>query len=474
MGHVTLNRQSGTGDDLESIDRDPFDTVLKRVKVQHIGKYVVVIRAKTQLGDKNNIPIVEVGTHTCISEHMCYKVTFSDGVSWLLKVPAIGTPDQFDENDAEGLLSEALTMIMLRCETTIPTPGVFSYNNTCENELKVPFILMEFIDARPLEGVWHDQESPKEFVQSRRTRCLQDIAAAAALRFDDQDCIIGVVPVNNDPFSGLKDTCTFRLNRWGEQQDAFSSGCLKLFRMSVDWIPESTGESFVLSHPNPNIFNFLVAEDGSVRAILDWHGTTAELPSIGNETYPLWLMRDWDPTVYRWNEEMEHRIHDEDCFWEDSPDSLEFNRNVYAQCIANLRPESENSKVTRNSPLFQHLMMAAGDSMFALGITEKILCDVVKQVKKNADDNSWPFNPSNNNKKDDSDSKNHSSSKEGDEDTTGDHNSLNETKGKVEHGGEDKDEYFDIYEILEALDKDGQSGHQQKLLKTAFDYLVII
>ncbi|KAJ5382181.1 Aminoglycoside phosphotransferase [Penicillium concentricum] len=439
VDHVTLRRLRGDGDsddeddELDSLDIDPFDAVLERVKVKHIGEYVAAIRAKTPPSNKKNIPVIEAGSPDQHDTHLCYRVKFADGVSWLLKFPAIGAPDQFDEDDAENIRSEALTMMMLRRETTIPIPEVFSYNNTCENKLKVPFILMEFIDALPLMDVWHDRESPKEVVQARRTRCLQDIAAAYVqlgkytfnesqlLRFDDQDRLIGVAPVKKDPFPGLREFYTSHLDRWEEKHDEYGRAYLKLLRMFVDWIPKSIGEeSFVLSHPGPNIFNFLVSEDGSVRAILDWDGAQAVPPSLGNETYPSWLMRDWCPPVYIWSEEMEQGINGENCVWEDSPDMLEFYRNVYAQCIANLLPESENTKLTRNSLLFEHLQMATADLMFNTGITTKILGEVRKQVK-NLDD-SQSFNPSNNNKKDNNDNENHSSAKE---DATADHNSPN-------------------------------------------------
>jgi hypothetical protein len=381
-------------------------------------------------------------------------------------------------------------MRMLRRETTIPIPEVFSYDNTCKNKLKVPFILMEFIDGRPLDDVWHDRESPKEVVQAQRTRCLQDIAAAyvqlgkytfkesGPLRFDDKDCPIGVVPVNRDPFSGLREGYTSSLDRWGEQESEYKTGAVKLLRMFIDWTPKpSGGESFVLSHPNPNIFNFLVAEDGSVRAILDWHRTFADSPSVGNETYPLWLMRDWAPGLYIWSEEMEQGIHDERYVWEDSPDTLKFYRNVYAQCIANLLPESENAKVTRNSILFRHLEMAVGDSMFGFGYAYQILREVVKRMEKNVDDTSQSAscNTSNNNEIV-NDSQEHSTAKE--KDATCNHNSPNESEVKQEHGsieadngGEDEDDFFDVYEFLETLDRNGLCDHRQKLFKAGFEAL---
>ncbi|KAJ9483752.1 hypothetical protein VN97_g9642 [Penicillium thymicola] len=474
---VTLKRRRGNEDtdeeedddddyDLDSLDLDPWHAVLERVKVKYIGKHVAAIRAKIQPSHKK-IPVVEVGSHTRSWDGILYNVKFADGVKWMLKVPAIGTPDQFDENDAEALRSEALTMMMLRRETTIPIPEVFSYDNTCKNKLKVPFILMEFIEGRPLRDVWHDKESPKEVVQARRTRCLQDIAAAYLqlgkytfnepkfLRFDDQDCLIGVVPVEDDPFSGLKVDYTSLLDGWGKDEFELQRELLKLLRMFADWTPEPiAGKSFVMAHPNPNIFNFLVSDDGSVRAILDWHNAQAEPPSIGNEAYPLWLMLDWDPTVYGWTKDMEQ---DENRYAEDSPDTLGFYRNVYAQCIANMRPESQNAKLTRNSPLFAHLVWAMTGSVFSVRKASKILDEVMKQVEKNEDGNSWPFNPSNIDKKDDNDSKHRTCSKE--KDATGHDNSPKEAEDKAEHDGIGADieghNEVDIQEFLKALDKDG-------------------
>lgn len=71
LDHVTLKRQRGNedydeeDDDFDSIDIDPCEAVLEKVKVKRIGKYVEAIRAKTQPSDKKNIPVVEVGSPSC-------------------------------------------------------------------------------------------------------------------------------------------------------------------------------------------------------------------------------------------------------------------------------------------------------------------------------------------------------------------------------------------------------------------------
>ncbi|KAJ5158018.1 Aminoglycoside phosphotransferase [Penicillium coprophilum] len=253
-----------------------------------------------------------------------------------------------------------------------------------------------------------------------------------------------IVPVSKDPFSTLREAYTSRLDGWKEQGNVLGRSQLKLLRMFVNWIFQSSGEeSFILSHSDPNILNFLILEDGSVRTTRDLDGSRAMPPSLGSESYPLWLMRDWDPT--RWNRESMVGI----MFGKTHRTQWGFYR-IDAQCIGNLLPESENARVTRNPLLFnfRHLRMAAVESICNRGITTKVLGEVRKQMKNL--DNSPPFNLSSNNRKDENHNENHKPSKKN---AIADHNSP-ETDDKSEHScieadiGEKEDEAFYIDEML--------------------------
>lgn len=69
-------------------------------------------------------------------------------------------------------------MRYLQKKTTIPIPDVFSFSDSCDNELNCPFILMKYIDGKPLYDIWFDKTQPNDVTEARRTKCLQGLAAA--------------------------------------------------------------------------------------------------------------------------------------------------------------------------------------------------------------------------------------------------------------------------------------------------------
>ena len=110
--------------------------------------------------------------------HILYIVRFVDGVRWIFKIPATGHPGEHDEIAAEDLISEALNMQLLKRETTIPLPVVYSFDASVDNQIKCPFILIEHISGRSLQHVWFDDTIPYEVLEERRLRSLEDVAAA--------------------------------------------------------------------------------------------------------------------------------------------------------------------------------------------------------------------------------------------------------------------------------------------------------
>lgn len=104
----------------------------------------------------------------------------------------------------------------------------------------------------------------------------------------------------------------------------------RLLHILLQWIPATQGPKFVLTHPDLNIQNVLVSEDGSVRGLIDWGGVAAVPRLVGYKKYPSWLTRDWDPAIYVWNKEMEEGI-EQDTLWEDSPETLCLQRYLSLQ-----------------------------------------------------------------------------------------------------------------------------------------------
>ncbi|KAL2008156.1 hypothetical protein VTN00DRAFT_8138 [Thermoascus crustaceus] len=318
------------GESEEDEDRELFSSVMASIRLDLVPGYASTVRRKINHDNEHqelepHLPLllgkiestVTIGSPLFGSYHVLFPVRFSNGVRWLLKVPSNGTRDRFDESAARALRSEALTMRLLK--------SLY---------------------------VWFDKISPKDVVQARRTRVLREIAEATVqldefsfekgglIVFDEYGQPVGIGPlrdvdreamldrlstgddtdntptyVESGPFTDPKSFYTAPLDRRSEPGGVFSKGELKLLRMFISWIPE----------PEP------LHEYGKGKkkpfALIDWDGICAVPRSLGNERYPSWLTRDWDPAMYGWKEEMEQEGFKPEGVWEDS--KLAFYRALY-------------------------------------------------------------------------------------------------------------------------------------------------
>lgn len=69
-------------------------------------------------------------------------------------------------------------MRLIKRETTVPIPEVYSFNTSTHNNLGCPFILMEYIEAVPLHEIWFEESSSTAVIEPRQAQILQDLAAA--------------------------------------------------------------------------------------------------------------------------------------------------------------------------------------------------------------------------------------------------------------------------------------------------------
>ncbi len=368
------------------------------------------------------------------SFHILFQIRFGDGARWVLKVPARGHRDLFDEFDAEALTSEALTMRLIKRETTLPIPEVYSFDASTHNDLGCPFILMEYIEAVPLYEFWFEETSSKAVMEQRRARILQDLAAAVVqlnqfayrqggrLLFDDEGSPTSVGPMRKlevlsmldrqrtgdldvsfifcelGPFTDSKAFLLCMLNRRLPPPDQFGLGIYKLLRLFIDWFPYADyalEPEFVLSHPDLNIQNILVSPEGELRGIVDWDGVGTVPRCVGNERYPSWLTRDWDPARYGYGHGRAGA--DAGCL-ENSPEELARYRAMYLQimeqCLtmddgrkgyfAESTPNSILSygavQITGRSIVIENLQIAADDPVCTVEIVNKIFDEVAGLV----------------------------------------------------------------------------------------------
>lgn len=279
-------------------------------------------------GRQGKIRSVVVGSPIFGSFHVLFPLKFDDRVKWILKVPANGTPKFFDKVSARALRSEAMTISLVQRDTTIPLPQVFEFNDTLDNPLGCPFILMEFISGKPLSEFWHRDTSGTR-LRKYRTRILKDVSEnmlqlgqfqfgeGGFVEFDDDGEATGVGPfrcvrhhVSIDgesrdkeemptfdevgPFDDPDRFFEALIQQHRKPYSSYGKGALWLLQMFLSWIPDpAKGPSFVLAHPKLDLENIIVTKRGEIKAFIGWSGVCTVPRSIGYETYPRWLIHDY-------------------------------------------------------------------------------------------------------------------------------------------------------------------------------------
>ncbi|KAL4931301.1 uncharacterized protein BDV17DRAFT_14505 [Aspergillus undulatus] len=69
-------------------------------------------------------------------------------------------------------------MRLIKGETTVPLPEVYDFDDSYDNVLDCPFILMEYVDGRSLYEAWFDRDVSHEVLEEHRIQVLRDVAEA--------------------------------------------------------------------------------------------------------------------------------------------------------------------------------------------------------------------------------------------------------------------------------------------------------
>ncbi|KAB8255641.1 kinase-like domain-containing protein [Aspergillus pseudonomiae] len=405
-------------------DMATFQQVLNHLDLAKIPPFVLSIR---QQGEN-----AEDGTSTCTScsvlperffgsNNILFPLEFNTGERWTLKIPVHGYPGGFNHMYARVLTTEASTMQFLRRKTTIPIPTVFSFSATLDNDLGCPYILMEYIDGKSTRHVWFNEELDAATLERHRTQVLLDLSKimlqlnqftfseAGSPIFDNSNNPIGVGPLRvmdmpatlkelrkNDicdtviqseiePSSDPKAWMLCMFERHEPPDDKFSQGAHRLLKHFIEWLPwsEFTKEPFVLTHPDFNFQNILVSDEGKVCALIDWEGVSTVPRFLGNERYPSWLTRDWDPMNYGYGVE--------ECFVQENlPEELSHYRQLYRgmiqAAVTEDQKETDASAVAlskrnleRHLLVLESLSIAADQPINLPEIVQKLFNEVSKQ-----------------------------------------------------------------------------------------------
>lgn len=406
---------SSDEDNSDTEDNQAFSEVLTLIQYEKIAAFCIETRGRIEPSFINQSGPAQKQSAVLEptifgSYHAVFPIKFEDGARWILKVPAVGTTDHFDSSSAAALKSEALTMRLIRKNTTIPVPEVFAFDSSIDNVLGVPFVLMSFAEGVSAYDAWFDKSIAQEDLQARRKQILGDLAAAM-IQFDQFAFRTGGVPVFDEdgaitdigpmrcvdhqrmlarlktddedetplyyttgPFSSPRAFYRHAIDREELPPQLVHQGVQKLLRLFLEWIPEFQVETpFVLTHPDLNFQNILVSPEGRLQSLIDWDGVKAVPRSIGNKGFPSFLTRDWDPSMYGWTEDMEGDT-EPDGVWEDSPETLQRHRQEYEAHISSV---SADNSMTKLSFFVQNLVFAAEDTICRFEIVKKFVEEIL-------------------------------------------------------------------------------------------------
>lgn len=338
------------------------------------------------------------------SFNLLHTVKFGDGTKCLVRIPCPGENGHFTATNSRSIRCAAYTMIYLRRNTSIPIPEVYGFDETTSNEIRAPYIMLEFVDGFSVDELWFDDKGPTP-LPHRQIRILKTLAEAmcelskfqfdkiGALQFDHDNILnpIRIVEFDvpdesadlDDMESGVDKGPKLRMigpfDSSGAYFEAllamqrppyedFSIGLHYILKMMIRCLPPSIAtrkpcpESFVIAHPDLDCQNVLVSEDGTLVALIDWDNVHTVPRCIGYSRYPSWITRDWDPIKYGYQVP--------GCRPENSPEELEYFRKIYAANISTLL--SESFDYSTKSHLFEAVWIAASSPLCLDRIVAKI------------------------------------------------------------------------------------------------------
>jgi hypothetical protein len=262
---------------------------------------------------------------------------------FVIKVPFTGTAEWWQEGDAYNLRSEAQTMNYIRRNTSVPVPEVIAYDDSLNNPISAPYILMRAVEGRLATHAWYGRtpngqldkpnaDNPSPATNQQRKRFLKSLAYTMAelrhlefdkigmLNFDGNADVPEVGPWFEDMQDSqqLKEIPAYKSSKEFYQSkidyvkekfelalelDDHGYGILELLSIVFEKSPFSsskktisdTHETFVLAHNDLDLQNIYVDDDFNIVGIIDWDLTVTAPRCVGYSSLPVFLREDWEP-----------------------------------------------------------------------------------------------------------------------------------------------------------------------------------
>lgn len=307
-----------------------------------------------------------------------------DGVGedgyYVVRVPFRGTHESWTEAHAFELRTDVMNMRYISDNTSIRVPFVHHWDNSLDNVLGAPYTIMDRVEGVSAhENLWYDEEmwveraeggwtikgdDPSPALERKRLRFLKDLAKIMVELREHQFDKMGALHIEDhwDPppptvghyfrntvkngmvkrdaysttadfFQAKKDAISAESGsdvnspegRIARANDRMATVLCDSFPRSVDKYDteedyETAPETFVLAHPDFDLQNIFVDEEGNIISIIDWSGIRTVPRWAGWSSLPLFLRKDWDS---------DYNIRHDDIDYPLSPWKLEHYRKAY-------------------------------------------------------------------------------------------------------------------------------------------------
>lgn len=211
-----------------------------------------------------------------------------DGVEMALRIPARGREGLWTKSDQNELMSQARAMVHIKENTMVPTPTVFFHDDTLENEIRAPFILMECVSGKSLGDCmvsWDIQGILGKMLSKALSSIARAMVELGKLQFNQIGELQFVRGQSRTPPSVYQDWTPdsidsteqyFRVLFEKVRKSEWPLEYKRICEANLEAIPKSKMsqdqqvETFGLIHRDMDAQNFLVDTDGNLVAILDW------------------------------------------------------------------------------------------------------------------------------------------------------------------------------------------------------------
>ncbi|KAF2450903.1 hypothetical protein P171DRAFT_439460 [Karstenula rhodostoma CBS 690.94] len=307
--------------------------------------------------EKCNGLVCKVIDHNEGTYNYCVTVDLNDNQEQMVvRVPFKGTRETWTDDHAFEFRTEVMNQQYLKNKIRLRVPFVYEWDAGFDNILGAPFTIMPRIDGvSAYENLWFDHDmwqklddgtwtiqgagSPSPELEGKRLRFLKDLANIMAKLQDHEFDKIGAlhiedrwnappptvghyfkhardgVMIKTGPFSSTAEYLQAKKDEKyesdfddveDEEQMCQARAFARMHAIICDTLPrsvdkpvtdeayESTPETFVLAHPDLDLQNIFVDEDGKITGIIDWSGLRTVPRWAGYSSLPLFLRKDFD------------------------------------------------------------------------------------------------------------------------------------------------------------------------------------